>query len=128
MRALSITAVFVSMALASLAVACGSDDGGDSAGRDSDVEFSCASVEGNSCIEYGGTGQPIETLRDACTRQGGTPGAGCSRSGAQGACTLAAGEAYVRNIYYGLDPGALDVAEQTCTQNQGVWSDSALAR
>ncbi len=123
MSRISGAARFVSLIFASIVVACGASDDA-SSDRGSGAEFSCANVEGDSCIEYGGTGQSLETLRDGCNRQGGTPGTGCSRSGAQGACTLAAGQAYVRNIYYGLDTGSLEGVERTCTENQGTWSDT----
>jgi hypothetical protein len=123
MRSAFFAAAYVSWALA-LAPACGSDDADGSPRRGSDVEFSCARAEGNTCFEYGGTQQPIETLRDACNRQGGTPGTGCARRGAQGACTLAAGQAYVRHIHYGMDAGALEQQERSCTESQGVWSDT----
>jgi hypothetical protein len=122
MRRIARAATSVSLALTALLVACGSEDDDDAPGRGSGDEFSCARVEGDSCVEYGGTQQSLETLRDACDRQGGTPGTGCSRRGAQGACTLTAGQAYVRTIYYGMDTGALEGAERTCVEGQGVWS------
>ncbi len=117
---------FVMLSLGSLAAACGGDDDKDSpgGGGGGDATFSCTSSDENGCIEYRGAQQPLGAMNDACRESGGTPGTTCSRSGAQGGCTMGSDRAYVRNIYYQMEADALDTVKQICTQSQGVWSDS----
>lgn len=126
MRKLGFVSAFLVLALGTLATACGDDDGddGDSPGGGSGVTFSCTSGNGNGCIEYRGSQQPLDAMRDACTEGNGTPGTGCSRSGAQGACTIGSAQAFVRNVYYEMDAEELDTVKQICASAQnGVWSD-----
>ncbi|HEY6557972.1 MAG TPA: hypothetical protein VI072_11895 [Polyangiaceae bacterium] len=125
MRKLGFVSAFLVLALGTLAAACGDDDGDDGGpGGGSAATFSCTTSGGNGCIEYRGAQQPIDAMRDACTEGDGTPGTQCSRSGAQGGCTMGSGQAFVRNIYYEMEAEELDTVKQICASSQGVWLDS----
>ncbi|HMJ16033.1 MAG TPA: hypothetical protein VK524_31670 [Polyangiaceae bacterium] len=65
-------------------------------------------------------------MTDACVEGEGMPGTGCSRSGAQGACTYSRSQGYMRNVYYQMEADELETAKQLCPQGTtpGVWSDT----
>jgi hypothetical protein len=127
MRKLGFVSAFLVCALGTLAAACGDDDGDDGGpgGGSGDATFSCTTSGENGCIEYRGSQQPLDAMRDACTAGDGTPGTQCSRSGAQGGCTMGSAQAFVRTIYYEMDAEELDTVKQICASSQNnVWSDT----
>src|SRR5688572_28468361 len=113
MRKIRSTLAFAILALGSLAAACGSDDD-ESPGNASGAVFSCTFGGEDGCIEYSGTGAPVQDMTNACTQGGGTPGTACSRNGAQGSCTIAQGGTSIKTIYYGLDADGLEVVKSAC--------------
>lgn len=93
--------------LATIVVACGSDDSG--------AEFSCTAAgfgtaDGGArppgvCVEGAGASpDDVEKNRQDCARQGGTFALGsCSRAGAVGGCRVSNGGQSVTTWYYGGD-------------------------
>lgn len=103
--------------------ACGGGGGAGGGSALCDVDFvgSCTAAAGNSCVEYGGTIDAVQS-EQACTQGGSATWSStlpCDRTGSFGACVFEAGGTCSAQLYF--PPLTAADAEPACTQGGGVF-------